>query len=46
MDTGGGGHLDNSALAIAQQADKTLYLVAKGGSHFDRQNAASGGIDQ
>ncbi len=46
MDTGGGGHLDDGALTITQQADKTLHLVAKGRCHFDREDAAAGGIDQ
>ncbi len=46
MDAGGGGHLDDGALAITQQADEALHLVAKRRGHFDRQDAATGGINQ
>ena len=46
MDTGGRRHLDDGTLAIPQQADEALHLVAKRGGHLDRQYAATGGIDQ
>ncbi|MNS92623.1 hypothetical protein D3C72_1267660 [compost metagenome] len=46
MDTGGRRHLDDGTLAITQQADETLHLVAKGRGHLDRQYVTTGGIHQ
>ncbi len=46
MQAGGRRHLDDGALAIPQQTDEALYLVAEGGGHMEGQNAAAGGIHQ
>ncbi|MNT20385.1 hypothetical protein D3C72_1556920 [compost metagenome] len=46
MNAGGRRHLDDGTLAIPQQADEALHLVAKRSRHFNRQYAATGGIHQ
>ncbi|MNT13906.1 hypothetical protein D3C72_1488910 [compost metagenome] len=46
VQAGGRRHLDDGPLAIPQQADEALYLVAERRRHFDRQDATASGVDQ